>query len=526
MPQKMPQKINLGALYIAFIVIFCTIIVFLVITCAISYSVLATALPPTLNYKLAVISSYQIAPSNIAFWQGIKTINGIQIICGTTSTGAGVMGTLATSSGVVCIISGGVTTYYYLNFPITNVSTTSLYGPNYNQSTQLYSFAGCYTLNDTKGNVGFYFIGTITDLTNNNSDCFYKIATLKYAYHTFGHSIMNGLLIYNTNKKKTIFTIITGLAKAYLYNTTTNASIEIKYPGSITTTAYGMWYNGSSYVIVGGFTTNINYEFKQIGTYINSKGKNGYVKLVAAGFIVNCSYNIQTSSFEFSNWTQITYPNMNKGNIKESNVLLTHIQGISINNNWSSENVYSLAAASIAKKNVINSIIFVKMLPNNGGFNVLKWVDISNLDIFKQFNIANTNKLYPIITSISNSTVTGNIIDLNNKNSNKNANINANISANMSNINANASNINSSINSSISNINSSISNINSNLPSAMAAAIPTMPAVPAMPANMPTTIPTISANIPTSISSQYAKLNNLITMYNSGRVSYPFILTI
>ena len=196
--------------------------------------------------------------------------------------------------------------------------------------------------------------------------------------------------------------------------------------------------------------------------------------------------------------------------------MLTHIQGISINNNWSSENVYSLAAASIVKKNVINSIVFIKMLPNNGGFNVLKWVDISNLDIFKQFNIANTNKLYPIITSISNSTITGNIIDLNNKNSK-----NSNITANMSSITANASSINSSINASISNINSSISN--SNMP---ASAIPTMPAIPAMPANMSTTIATIPANVSTSISSQYAKLNNLITMYNSGHISYPFVLTI
>jgi len=533
MAQKMPPKINLEALYIAFIIIFCIIIVFLVITCAISFSALTPSSPPTLNYKLAVISSYQIAPSNIAFWQGIKTINGIQIICGTTSTGAGVMGTLVTSSGVVCILSGGVTTYYYLNFPITNIATTSLYGPNYNQSTQLYSFVGCYTLNGTKGNVGFYFIGTIADLTNNNPACFYKITTLKSSYYTFGHSIMNGMLIYNTNKKKTIFTIITGLVKAYLYNTTTNASIEIKYPGSITTTAYGMWYNGSSYVIVGGFTTNINYEFKQIGTYINSKGQNGYVKLVAAGFIVNCSYNIQTASFEFSNWMQITYPNMNKGNIKESNVLLTHIQGISINNNWSSENVYSLAAASIVKKNVINSIVFIKMLPNNGGFNVLKWVDISNLDIFKQFNIANTNKLYPIITSISNSTVTGNVIDLNNTNSNINnsniSNINSNMSsitANASNITANASSITANASNINSSINSSISNINSNMPAAMVAVMPTMPAIPAMPANMPTTMTTIPANVPTSISSQYAKLNNLITMYNSGSISYPFILTI
>jgi hypothetical protein len=424
--------VNNFALYVAFIVIFCIIIImtiFLVATTGSAFASMAkTGSTINYNYQLAIFSSYEKANSSVGFWQGIKTINDIQIRCGTAriASGAGVESSNNSyaNSGVMLIQdlkNNTKGTYYYINYPDTNVVSTSLYGPNYIPATntikdETYQFVGCYSVSGVKGNNGFYFSGTLSDIISNNKKCFYPIVTPVKQLYTFGHSMMGNCLIYNANKKKKIFRIISSLAKAYIYNTKTNSSVRIKYPGSITTTAYGLWYNGGNkYVIVGGYTTNIPYEFKQIGDYINSKGTTGYIRLVASGYVV--TYDISTNTF--SNWSQITYPaNISGGQIKESNVLLTHIQGISQMPN--NKNIYSLAVASIAKQNAINSMVLVKLV--NGVYSIIKWVDISNMNILKNAqdtyqinsNFDNIQNLHPIVTSISETTITGNLINLNN----------------------------------------------------------------------------------------------------------------
>lgn len=432
-PISLPP-VNNFAIYVAFIVIFCIIImimIFLVATTGSAFASMAkTGSTINYNYKLAAFSSYErtYPEAYVAFWQGIKTIGDVQIRCGSSRIplGYGIESSnnSYTNSGVLFI--QGLSTssnngYYYLNYPDTDVVVTSLYGPNYisvsNSKDSIYQFVGCYTLSGKKGNAGFYFSGTLDDIKKNNKTCFYSIVTPAKQLYTFGHSIMGDCLIYNANKKKGIFRILSSLAKAYIYNTKTKDSVQIKYPGSITTTAYGLWYIGAyKYVIVGGYTTNIPYEFVQIGDYINSNGQSGYIRLVASGYVV--TYDSLKNTF--SDWSQITYPaSISGGQIKESNVLLTHIQGISqLKNN---KYIYSLAVTSIAKQNVINSIVFVKLI--NGVYTVIKWMDISNMDILKNaqatFQIIptfdNIQNIHPIVTSVSGTTITGNLINLNDK---------------------------------------------------------------------------------------------------------------
>jgi hypothetical protein len=437
-----PLPVNYFALYIAVIVIFCIILiimVFLVATTGSAFASMAkTGSTINYNYQLAAFSSYEKADSSVGFWQGIKTFtdkttnSNIQIRCGTAriASGAGVESTNNSyeNSGVMFIQGLGnnsagksIDGYYYINYPNTNVVSTSLYGPNYIPASgtkdAIYQFVGCYSVSGVKGNNGFYFSGTLADIINNNSKCFFPILTPAKQLYTFGHSMMGNCLIYNANKKKRIFRIISSLAKAYIYNTKTNSSVQIKYPKSITTTAYGLWYvGGSKYIIVGGFSTNIPYEFEQIGDYINSNGETGYIRLVAAGYVV--TYDLSKNTF--SNWSQITYPaSISGGQIKESNVFLTHIQGISqLPNN---KNIYSLAVTSIAKQNVINSMCFVKLV--NGVYSIIKWMDISNMNILQNaqatFQISsrfdNIQNLHPVVTSISGTTITGNIINMNDK---------------------------------------------------------------------------------------------------------------
>lgn len=237
----------------------------------------------------------------ISAWQGIRSLgSNIYLICGTTnpspSTGTGLI-----YIGEINCQNGNV---YYLNVP--NSLGTSLYGPNYDSHTGIYTFVGSF-VNTNQNTNGFIYQGTINDLLNQTNFTYPTINN--YFNTTFFHSFSNGLFVGNSGN--------TGKSKetvSYIYDVDDLSKIKtlVKYPNAETTTSYGIWYNDNhNYTIVGGYSIK-NVSIDKIYT-------NRGIIPIGNAFIVD--YNSETNIF--SNWTSINY----------GDNLLTHFEGISRNEN-------------------------------------------------------------------------------------------------------------------------------------------------------------------------------------------------
>ena len=252
---------------------------------------------------------FKIKNGGISTWQGIRYVDdNIFIICGTTlpspQKGEGIIyfGNLSFTSGQI----------YYLNVP--NSKYTSVYGPNYDSTTGLFNFVGSYTDQSTYTR-GFVYTGKIT-VDDLNDKLNYSYLTINNFYNiVFPHSIMNNLMVGSAGNDNDSHTL------SFLYDITNLKNyIEIKYPGSLTTTSYGIWYNGHNiYTIVGG------YSYKTLN--INSIYSDGKPKPIGYNFIVD--YNSITQ--KFYNWTTIALP--------FDYVVESHIEGISFLTN----DTYSLS---------------------------------------------------------------------------------------------------------------------------------------------------------------------------------------
>lgn len=265
----------------------------------------------TINYfngnNLLINTPNGLEYGGISAWQGIRSLgSNVYLMCGTTNptpnTGYGLIyiGNINCQNGEI----------YYLNVP--NALGTSIYGPNYDQDTSLFTFVGSYT--DINQNIyGFIYQGYLNDLSN-ISNLFYPTINNYFSINFF-HSFSNILFIGNSgNPDKDDDTV------SYIYDITELIKVRtiIKYPNSKTTTTYGIWHNGNNnYTIVGGYSTQ-SISIDKI--YIN----NGIIKPIGNAFIVD--YNYETNTFY--NWTTINF----------GDNLLTHFQGISKN----SDDTYSI----------------------------------------------------------------------------------------------------------------------------------------------------------------------------------------
>lgn len=260
--------------------------------------------------------------NNISAWQGLRYLgNEVYLICGTSGP------TPQTGNGVIYIgnincIDGQT---YILNVPNPENPTitfdTSIYGPNYDSNSGLYTFVGSYvtkdSITDDTSTHGFIYRGGLKpkDLIN-PCNFYYTNGTLANDYDiTFFHSFSGNFLVGNSLNS------ITHKSVSYLYEflpiITNGEPVYIKFPGSITTTSYGIWcYKKNEYTIVGGYYDEIHEEH---------------------GFIVD--YNSITNTF--TNWTTVSYPDRN---------FPTHLQGIGTIRN----DIYCVNANVIeAKTNII-----------------------------------------------------------------------------------------------------------------------------------------------------------------------------
>ena len=239
----------------------------------------------------------------ISGWQGIRAsdTSGQYLIAGTSDDN----GLLYDGP-----ISGVGGTAYPVNYP--GATTTSVYGPDNLGNGEL-RLVGSYKTGN--GIVqGFAFQGTTADLSNNSD---YQTIDYPDAQYTYVHSTMGDLAVGNADGSDAGLPDITG--HAFIYDlATNNFQTDIVYPGSTSTTAYGIWYNGgTSYTICGGYSGLV-----QAG------------KTLAEGYLVN--YDSATGLF--TNWTSFADPNGLVGQ-----AYATHFQGISS----TEKGVYTLGANTV-----------------------------------------------------------------------------------------------------------------------------------------------------------------------------------
>ena len=250
----------------------------------------------------------------ISGWQGIRDGDspGQYLITG-TSGGTGILYVGAIN---------GTGTSYPISYPGTTNSqgsSTSVYGVN-NLGNGQVQLVGSYVTEGSSVRNGFFFQGTIANgaVTGTYSTLDAPGATFNYI-----HSTMGGLAVGNADGP-TPNGLPLGRGHAYVYNVSTGQPVAtIHFPGSISDTAYGIWYNGgTSYTIVGGFSNlpvnNMNDQNAPIGT----------------GYMVD--YNSAApAGQQFTHWKALTYP--------YGSNFLTHFEGISS----PAPGVYTLSADSV-----------------------------------------------------------------------------------------------------------------------------------------------------------------------------------
>ncbi len=296
--------------------------------------------------------TYYYPIASVFTWQGIKYLGNDQYILSGTDTN---------NSGVYYI--GPVNmknknNYYTLTYP--ESSTTSIYGPDL--VNNVLRLVGSYkTSNSESGNFGFLFIQNAWQTITYNS----------YNKYTFVHSVMGSLCILNTDSRTK--DIVSDTAQAFIYNIDNSSFTNISYPLSLTTTAYGLWWNGnSSYTIVGGYS-----KLNSVGIASIYEKDNKVFHPYGIGFIVD----YDSSTQKFTNWTSVSVIN--------SIPFLTHIQGITGYD--TNENIYNVVAVGFANGTYYSQIITLQRSING----------------FTQTNSTVSNSPNIVLTSIANNVITG-----------------------------------------------------------------------------------------------------------------------
>ena len=292
-------------------------------------------LNPVAGITFATADGVGIQP--VTAWQGIRAsaTTGNYLITGTSgSTGLLYDGPI---SGV-----GG--TSYPVNYP--NATATSVYGPDLLTGGAL-RLVGSFKTGAGVVN-GFLFQGTTATLSDPAN---YRTIDYPGAQYTYVHSTMGGLAVGNADGPEGNAPLGTG--HAFLYDVAASViNQEIVYPGSTTTTAYGIWYNDrTSYTICGGYTS---------ATGTPGGG-------ISHAYLVD--YDSATG--QFSNWKSFDDANGLAGHD-----LITHFEGIS----GVGKGTYTLVADSIevgSPQRVQGSIVSVSRNAD-GTFGNASWSKLTN----------------------------------------------------------------------------------------------------------------------------------------------------
>ena len=193
---------------------------------------------------------------------------------------------------------------------------------------------------------GFVFQGTTADLSQSSA---YTTIDYPGATYTYVHSTMGDFAVGNADGPEGNAPIGTG--HAFLYDVPENEILtDIVYPGSTSTTAYGIWYNGgASYTIAGGYSAAAD-----------------PTRPISNAFLVD--YNSATG--QFTHWSSYDYPN---GLVGAD--YISHFEGISSDESG----VYTLAADSGQTGSAgftQGSVVSVRRNPD-GTFGPAVWTDLN-----------------------------------------------------------------------------------------------------------------------------------------------------
>ena len=284
--------------------------------------------------------------SDIAAWQGIRYLdNNFFLTCGTNLDNQGVF-------NVGPIINYNSDNNYIVMYP--DSISTSVYGPDY-IGAGYYRLVGSYKKVNNDIVHGFFFQGKISDLSFSAN---YK-TIITHGNYTYIHSIMGNILVgnYDDIKKHDTHGLPLGPGSAFLYIISEGKKININYPGSLTNTVYGVWYNGGyNYTFCGGYSNKAI----PITSIYTATG----IIPIGNAYIVN--YDIENNTF--SNWISINYP--------DNTDILTHFQGISSKSKSNPTN-YQFAADSININSNIKTPAWVNVSVDiTGNFYVEQWINI------------------------------------------------------------------------------------------------------------------------------------------------------
>ena len=284
--------------------------------------------------------------AGVFVWQGIsKYINNLLLIVGTSDPGAN------TGQGIIYIgditCNGGE----IVQLSVPTAQYTSVYGPRYDSTTDLFTFVGSYTFANDSNIYGFLYRGRLDKLSNPNNYILQMNYSSSTYTTTFTHSTDGDFAVGNSGSISEKDTL------SWLYNINNDNYTTITHPRSKTTTTYGIVHNNNgSYTIVGGYST-----YRHIGI---AEIYNSYARAlpIQYAYIADFVYNDNSQAIIFKNWTTIQYKNN----------YLTHIEGISSTNN---PNVYTLAADVIGINNKTTGF-FLTLERKNNTFISSNWTPI------------------------------------------------------------------------------------------------------------------------------------------------------
>jgi hypothetical protein len=295
-------------------------------------------------------------------WEGIRggDTSGQYIISGTSAdNGLLFEGTIA-----------GVGSSFTVRYP--GSFTTSVYGPDNLGSGNL-RLVGNYKNSDYATapvfSNGFVFEGTTAQLADASK---YRTIDFPGAKFNYVHSTMGGLAVgnYDNPADHGMGGLPLGPGHAFLYDLASNTFLtDVVFPGSVSNTAYGIWYNGgTSYTICGGYATTAVNNFDD------------QTRPIGKGYMVD--YDSKTGVF--SHWASFDYPNAVN--------FVTHFEGISS----VEKGVYTLNADSVqaGSMNPAQGSWVTVRRNTDGSFGTGVWVNLNVPGFDPSTFITSSNSVY------------------------------------------------------------------------------------------------------------------------------------
>ncbi len=292
----------------------------------------------SINYQaLSITNTCNSAGLSVA-----TPITGIRGVSGNSSN-VYISGFATTESGNIGLIYtgplyDGESVGICESYAYPGASDTSFYGPD-NWESSGFRVVGSYTLNNESYSHGLLF----TKATESWVSITPQSLSTESVLYTIAHSVMGNLVVGN-------YDIHLPTGKAFIYDIESNSYEILTYPGAMSMTAYGIWWNGgTSYTIVGGYSL------------VNEGG-------LDMGYIVDYDSSTHTTS----NWKSFIYHN-----IASSTGIITHFEGITA----ATTNGYNVAADSFSLNfgTSNNEVASFVNIPRNsdGTFGDAIWVDVS-----------------------------------------------------------------------------------------------------------------------------------------------------